>query len=539
MVKNSEQRSVVLCFKGQISFNKIRTFYSILIIVFSLFFINPAWCAPNIGATKVDSFSDSDGDGKAEVGEAIECKITIENTGDEDAININIEDVLSPNVDFVPGSTVVARDDNYVTTGNSLLEISETDGVLLNDFDPEGTALTVTGLNSSINLVGISAHGGDVEIFADGSFSYLPAPGFCGHIDTFTYTCTDANGNSVDALVKIEISEMVWYVDNTALAGDGRSSSPFNSLAPLNDTIGDVDEPGDFIFIFEGSGSYDGGIQLENDQKLIGQGVDLTINGKTLQTATNQPYITNKTGKVITLANNNKIRGVIVYTGSSDGIYGGGISRSVTISDTDIINNQEDGLSLSNLAGITMDINNIRIENNSGKGIFFVESTGWANLNNITVKGNNAAGIYMDNSSGNGIMDIDLAGIVFDENSGPELQIIGGAPLIDFAGDLINDTGYIFNISDTIGGTINLVFNTITGTGGSGISIEDAIGTVNVTGLKLGGSSGINIQGSGGAFAFTNADVNNVSGTAFNLLGGNANVTYSGNRQTVRGNLSG
>jgi len=509
----------------------------LLFCVLFLFHTYPVWPAPKINATKVDTYSDTDSDGKAEINETIEYTITIENTGDGDATDLTIQDILGPNITYTPNSIVVARDDSYEAIGNTLLDISSIDGVLSNDFDPESTALTVIRLNGDINLSGYTTHGGEVEIAADGSFRYLPAAGFRGPADTFAYTCTDGNGNSTDAIVRIDITNMVWYVDNAAPSGDGRSTTPFNTLDHLNGTTADADEPGDYIYISEGSGIYDGGIQLEENQRLIGQGVDLSINGRTLQTASSHPSLSNTAGSIITLANDNEIHGISINSGSSYGIYGESITGSITISNTQILGNHGDGLRLYNLSGITVDIADMLIENNNGNGITLLECTGSAALANITLKGNSGAGLYVDNTLGNGTMDIDMPGIIFDENTGPEFQISGGAPLVDLAGAITNESGYLLNISNTVGGQLNFVFNTINGSGGSGIRVENVASTIVATGLTLSGSSGIDIQTSNGTFSFADAQINNVSGTAFTSNGGTSTITYSGNITNSSGDL--
>ena len=75
-----------------------------------------------------------------------------------------------------------------------------------------------------------SANGGSATLQSDGSFTYLPAAGFTGN-DTFTYHASDGTATSAGT-VTVNVASRVWYVDNSlAPAGDGRSTSPFNTLA--------------------------------------------------------------------------------------------------------------------------------------------------------------------------------------------------------------------------------------------------------------------------------------------------------------------
>jgi len=46
----------------------------------------------------------------------------------------------------------------------------------------------------------------------------------------------------------------VWYVNNSGANGDGRSTSPFNTLA----NAAAVDAANDIIYIFTGGGNYTG-----------------------------------------------------------------------------------------------------------------------------------------------------------------------------------------------------------------------------------------------------------------------------------------
>lgn len=151
---------------------------------------------PDISATKVDSFPDLDGDGKAEPGETITYDVNITNSGD-DATDVNFNDTIDANTTLVPGSLKVsplAYPDTFSAAQNTQLVVG-TPGVLVNDTGiPAPTAVPIAA--------GATTQGGTVTLAADGSFTYDPASGFTG-TDTFTYTAT--NGLTPDDTATVSI----------------------------------------------------------------------------------------------------------------------------------------------------------------------------------------------------------------------------------------------------------------------------------------------------------------------------------------------
>ncbi len=147
--------------------------------------------------------------------------------------------------------------------------------VLAND---QGLGLMVTGLQNVTN-------GAFVQMEADGTFKYVPPPGFSDTTDSFEYIVQDLNGNISTGQVNIVLSDTVWYVDNTDIAtgnlGTGTALDPFSSLDIF---WGDdrPDNPGDTIFIRTGIGLYASGdgkqdLQLLMNQNLVGEGVALLV----------------------------------------------------------------------------------------------------------------------------------------------------------------------------------------------------------------------------------------------------------------------
>jgi VCBS repeat-containing protein len=90
----------------------------------------------------------------------------------------------------------LATPDSYGTTGNTALTVTPAAGVLANDTDANGDALTA-------ELVTNVAHGALV-LNADGSFTYTPTAGYAGP-DSFAYRATDgeAAGNTVTVTLTV------------------------------------------------------------------------------------------------------------------------------------------------------------------------------------------------------------------------------------------------------------------------------------------------------------------------------------------------
>jgi large repetitive protein len=180
----------------------------------------PAPLVPSITATKVDSFPDADGDGKAAPGEAITYDVNITNNG-TDATGVNFTDTIDSNTTLVPGSLKVsplAYADAYFAARNTPLSVG-TPGVLANDTGiPSPTAVAIAG--------GATAQGGTVTLNTDGSFLYNPASGFTG-VDTFNYTVTNGLTPNDTAQVTITVDAPPSVTATTPT--NGASNQPNNT----------------------------------------------------------------------------------------------------------------------------------------------------------------------------------------------------------------------------------------------------------------------------------------------------------------------
>ena len=171
----------------------------------------------------------------------------------------------------------LAKDDTYpenlvgnVSINSSVISFSVTanDVFLL--------PVTITAFDAT------SANGGTVTMTTSGAgigqFTYNPAAGYIG-ADTFTYTISNAHG-STTATVHLTIANIIWFINDNAGAGDGRLSSPFNSLAAfqaINDGVGRHPAANANIFLYDSATAYTGPVTLLNGQKLIGQDATSTL----------------------------------------------------------------------------------------------------------------------------------------------------------------------------------------------------------------------------------------------------------------------
>ena len=145
---------------------------------------------------------------------------------------------------------------SYEAIGNVPIDVPAASGLLA------GTSgLQIVGHNAGSTA-------GQLNVQADGSFTYTPPTGFLG-IDTFTVERSDGEMRSV----VINVGNAIWFVDQNAPAGgDGSAGAPLQTLAALNSGGTAEDKPGDLIFI-NGDGTYDvgapAGFELEFAQTVL------------------------------------------------------------------------------------------------------------------------------------------------------------------------------------------------------------------------------------------------------------------------------
>jgi YVTN family beta-propeller protein len=425
---------------------------------------------------------------------------------DSDTVGISVVNV-APVVGNVSFSGAVGNTSFGVGVTPTQPSTNTSGTVLSNSTDPNNDTLSAVAGNIT------TANSGAVSMNANGTFTYISAPGFTG-ADTFTFMVSDGI-TTTSGTATVNVANRVWYVNNALGSnGNGTSISPFNTLANLRGA-GDADSPGDFIFLYQGSGNYTGGLPLEANESLIGQPEGLVVNAVTLLPGSgSNPTIANAAGNAIDLANGVVIRRVNATAPAGTAVNGASITTADYGPNTTI----------------------------SGSTSGFVLSG--AASGDVTV----AASITQSNSAGSSVSVANRSGgtVTF---SGPVNDTGGGISLSSNTGATVNFTGGVTvtragtpdSFSATGGGTVSVTGsnNTLDHTSGTGIALNVQNTTIGASGLNFksisanGGTNGIMLVSTGSSGGLT------VSGTGTSGSGGTIqNTTDSGVQSNGTSNLN-
>jgi len=472
---------------------------------------SPSLLAPNLSATKNAALQgDQNGNGVVNPGDVLRYTIQVQNTGADPATNLTLNDTLDANTTLqgTPVYSPIAVNETYSSIGNVGISIPDGGGDLLsNDHNPNGSgALVITAVNTAGTQGTVSVN------TTTGSFTFNPNPGFEGST-AFSYTLSNGTGLTDTATVTINVSGMIWFIDNTVAAnGDGRLSSPFNSIANFN--AGAADDAGDNLFIFSGSGNYTGGITLLNNQRLIGSGASQSlaaIAGLTPPvgslplpaTGVTAPNImtTAAATTAITLGQNNTLRGISIgnttgakIAGTSFGTLTVGApsgAGDVTLSG----NGQALNLSTGTLAARFASISST---DSAASGITLSSVGG--SLVSPTTTVTNSTGIGINVQSSTAGANFDFGNSAVNQTNATAVNLNANTGAIAFADlDIAPDAGQLGLFSTNNTGTLTTTSGTITTTNAAAVNITQSSGTspinVQLTSVSTtGGANGIFIQ---------------------------------------------
>ncbi|MHA3773190.1 Calx-beta domain-containing protein [Verrucomicrobiota bacterium sgz303538] len=469
--------------------------------------------AVTIVGTLQGTINDTDGDGKADVGETIHYTEVIQNTGDTDATLVQVQNAIDAATSLVPGSILIsplAIKHSYNAAGNTALSVDATNGVKLGAMDLDG----VTSFANLQVLAGTftTSQGGTVTINADGSFKYVPQTGDENITDTFTYSIVDSDGLKGTGTVSMNLGEVVWYVDAnydpvTNGPSDGSSLKPYSSLTQITGAAGN-DQAGDIIYIAEkASHDYDGNLTLLNGQRLYGSGVALSVNGITINSAggQNTTFITTAANThAITLGQGNQLFGITIGNTTGAGIFGSDFN-SVSFSKVSI-QGAGKALDLSGPSTATLDLETV-----SGT------------IDSLSVTSSTSEGIRLVNVGGSlTVTSGSIAG-----SSGDDIVVSGGNANLTFGVSITNTAGKSVDVTGHTGGTITFSGD-ITDTGGSGIDVHgNSGGTITFSGttktLNTAGKNAVTLSNNTGAtinFSNGGLKITTTSGAGFSATGG-------------------
>ncbi|HMN93382.1 MAG TPA: Ig-like domain-containing protein, partial [Hydrogenophaga sp.] len=154
----------------------------------------------------------------------------------------------------------VANPDTGTVTEDVTLTVAAADGLLANDTDVDGDALSISGytiagipgvqpVGAPVSMLGV----GVITINADGSYSFAPAPNYNGPVPVITYTVTDGNGGNASSTLTLTITP----VNDAPVATDDIVPTRFNSPVSGNVLNNDSDVDGDplSVSVFEVDGT--------------------------------------------------------------------------------------------------------------------------------------------------------------------------------------------------------------------------------------------------------------------------------------------
>ena len=146
----------------------------------------------------------------------------------------DVLDTFEVSITPVADSPVALGDSYNVPVGSQIQVLNPVNGLLANDTDPDGDQLTV---DLSVSPI-IQPTLGDLELNADGTFTYQNTLGMVGDVDTFTYRAVDTTTRtSVDVVVSLTLNRSRYQNPINAMVEDVTANgivSPLDALRIIN-----------------------------------------------------------------------------------------------------------------------------------------------------------------------------------------------------------------------------------------------------------------------------------------------------------------
>ncbi len=415
-------------------------------------------------------------------------------------------------VSIAVGARPAAADDAYGPTlvGNVPVNTASSTGFSVRANDAgDGATLALTSVSNGTVILDL----------VTGTFSFDPAPGYEGPAG-FSYSVTNGFG-TVTASVSLNVSGVIWFIDNGAAAGSGTLSAPFNSIAAFNaanDGAGAHPAAGDAVFIHESGSSYTGPLALLDGQRVIGQdatGTLASLSGLTFPADSPVPATNSANATVVNivsaangidLAQNNALHGLRVGNTTGTGIAGAGFG-TLTVSEVTV--------------------------NSTGPALALSGGTLAADFKGVSSSGG-AVNVALTNVLGTG----DLGIGALSGSTSAALQVQGGSGTLAYAGTISSTAGRSVAVSGRTGGSVAL--SGAIDDAGTGILVQNntgglvaftgaskAVATGANAGVTLSGNTGATVQFAGGGLAVTTT-----TGTGFSATGGGT-VQVTGANNTL------
>ncbi|HEY0311187.1 MAG TPA: tandem-95 repeat protein [Allosphingosinicella sp.] len=481
-----------------------------------------------IGSRFSSLFNDSNGDAKVSPGDVLLTQIVITNATATPLTTVVVNDTLTANTTYVPGTIIVTTGDTYALTGNTPITFGTAQGLLANDYHGDGANVnTSTGLSVAlVNGTGIggaiTVHdaannaltAGSVTVGADGSFTFTPAAGYTGTA-AFSYAISDGTGLVGSATVHLGVTGLVWYVDSSAAGGgNGTFANPFNTLA----SVTTVDHANDTV-VLHGTVTTAAAFVMKAGEILYGDGSTFSVNSHQITNAGTDSTINHSAG-AITLASGNTIDGVDLTgtAAAATGLTDGGATVG--------------NLTINHMAiGGQGQILDIDQGGNLNVALKSATSTGFSGA---------ATGGAIDLESVSGNLTIAGATSISGTQASGGIQVTGSL-VSSLQGATSVDTSATGTAGVTLGGTANTSFASLAVTSAGGAALTTTGGTLAVTAGTIATTTGAAVNMSATAIAAGGVTFStiNASGTVANAHGINLdNVdggTFNGGAVTVAG----